>query len=172
MYFCRDWLSAPEHDLILKTIGAAYCHSHEGLPVLNRDRPLLRLQNLAQLSFRPRYPLQNIAEMSATTFRIGNRSSGCGEPQFFRGRDRSWYPARHTEKAYRVDSSRSHDAQRGRARAAEPGRVDPEPESRFFHRRRTRPRVAADSRVRTQSGRHSRFVPVIITLICTTGNRH
>jgi hypothetical protein len=76
MYFSRDSLSAPEHDLILKTIGAAYRRSHEGMSALNRGRPLPRLQNLAQLSFRPRYPLQNIAEMSARAFRIGNRSSG------------------------------------------------------------------------------------------------
>ncbi len=70
------------------------------------------------------------------------RSRGwCGEPQFFRGRGWSWYPARHAEKACRVGSTRSHDAQRGPRRAAEPGRVDPEPELQFFHRPRTRPRV-------------------------------
>jgi hypothetical protein len=57
-------------------IETACRHSQESVPVLDRDSPLPRLQELAQLGFWPRYPLHNIAEMTTRPFRISERSSG------------------------------------------------------------------------------------------------
>src|SRR5881394_1851089 len=69
----------------------------------------------------------------------------CAGPRFFRAPGRFWCPARHRAKAYHGGSTRTHDARRVPATAAERGRADPEPGSRSSRRCRRPRRVAADS---------------------------
>ncbi len=66
----------PNTTLVLKIIRIAYCHPQERVPVLDRDGPLPRLQDLTKLSVGPGYPLHDIAEMTTGPFCVSERSSG------------------------------------------------------------------------------------------------
>jgi hypothetical protein len=68
-------LGAAEHNSVLKMIGTTCRHSQESVPVLDRDSPLPRLQEVAQFGFCPRYPFHNIVEMTTRPFCISERSS-------------------------------------------------------------------------------------------------
>src|SRR5262249_51100799 len=53
-YLCRDVLGTAEHNFVLKLVRIGCRHTQEDGPVLDRDSPLPRLEDLPQLSLWPR----------------------------------------------------------------------------------------------------------------------
>ena len=52
-YLRRDVLLTAEHNLVLKMVRIGHRHTQEDVPVLDRHSPLLRLEDLPELSLWP-----------------------------------------------------------------------------------------------------------------------